>query len=97
MAHAQVDYTHKLGDNYNPHERILGIAGDAAGGWYRTTDEVIREIQTGLNSYFVRVGGQQVNVIVANHNGRPYIKTDRDHYAPNNLLSLPEPPGRLIP
>ncbi|GAA1024467.1 MULTISPECIES: DUF3892 domain-containing protein [Amycolatopsis] len=97
MARVKVEYTHKLGSNYNPHERILGVAGDAGRGWYRTTDEVIREIRAGLNSYFVSVGGRQVDVIVASYNGRPYIKTESDGYAPNNLLNLPEPPSRLIP
>jgi hypothetical protein len=98
MAQVQVSYTHKRGDHYAPHERIQGIAGDGGNGWYRSEAQVIGEIERmGLNSYYVNVNGRQVNVVTAVHNGRKYIKTQSDGYAPNNLLSLPEPPARLLP
>jgi hypothetical protein len=97
MAHVQINYTHKRGDHYNPHERIQGVAGDAGNGWYRTENQVISDIRTGNNSYYVNAGGRSVNVVIASHEGRAYIKTDADGYAPNNLLALPEPPARLLP
>ena len=93
----RIDYTHKRGDHYNPHERIQGVAGDAGNGWYRTEDQVISDLASGLNSYYVSVNGQSVAVTTAQHEGRTYIKTVADDYAPNNLLNLPEPPARLIP
>lgn len=98
MAHRRVNYTHKRGDHYAPHERIQGIAGDAGGGWYRAEAQVIDDIdRTGVNSYYVNVNGRQVDVVTAVHDGRKYIKTKTDNYAPNNLLSLPEPPAQLLP
>ena len=96
MAHVQVNYTHKRGNHYNPHERIQGIAGDAGGGWYRTENQVIQDLTTGLNSYFVQVGPHSVGVVLASHGGRTYVKTTADGYSPDNLLALPEPPARLI-
>lgn len=98
MPHVQVNYTHKRGNHYAPHERIQGIAGDAGNGWYRSEANVIDDIdRTGLNSYYVIVNGRQVDVVTDVRNGRKYIKTKADDYAPNNLLSLPEPPSRLLP
>jgi hypothetical protein len=38
----------------------------------------------------VNVGGQHIDVIIASHLGREYIKTRADDDHPNNLLSLPE-------
>jgi len=70
----------------------------AARARYRSEADVIDDIdRTGSNSYYVSVNGRQVNVVTAVHNGRKYIKTQADGYAPNNLLSLPEPPDRLLP
>lgn len=97
MAQVQVRYTHKLPDHYDPHTRILGIAGDAGGGWYRTTNQVLADLRSGNNSYYVQVGQRAVNVISASHNGQGYIKTEADGYSPDNLLALPEPPASLIP
>ncbi|HEX6416101.1 MAG TPA: DUF3892 domain-containing protein [Candidatus Saccharimonadales bacterium] len=96
MAHVRIDYTHKRGDNYNPHERIQGVAGNGGGGWYRTEDQVLADLGTGLNSYFVKVGNVAADVIVARHEGRQYIKTQPDGYAPNNLLNLDEPPVHIV-
>ncbi|WP_414648332.1 DUF3892 domain-containing protein, partial [Dinghuibacter sp.] len=36
------------------------------------------------------VKGRSVNVVVAQRNGRKYLKTEADAYRPDNLLSLPE-------
>ncbi|HEY1644798.1 MAG TPA: DUF3892 domain-containing protein [Candidatus Saccharimonadales bacterium] len=96
MADVQVNYTHKKGDHYNPHERIIGVAGDLGNGWYLTESQVIYNIDNNIESYFVNVNGVRADVEVAEHLGRRYIKTKPDGYAPNNLLALPEPPARLI-
>lgn len=76
-------------EHNNPHERIVGIGG---AGWWRAEDDAIRDVERDSKSYYVSVGGKRVWVIVATHNGRKYLKTEADGYAPNNLLSLPDCP-----
>jgi hypothetical protein len=55
-------------------------------------DAAIAAIENGRFSFFVNVNGKEVDVIVATHERRKYLKTTADGYAPNNLLSLPECP-----
>ena len=76
-------------EHHNPHERIAGIGGAS---WWRAEDDAIRDVVRDPTSYYVSVGGKSVTVVVATHNGRKYLKTEADGYAPNNLLSLPECP-----
>ena len=57
-----------------------------------TEDRAINAIETHQWDFYVSVGGKEVNVIVARHENRKYLKTEADGYAPNNLLSLPECP-----
>jgi Protein of unknown function (DUF3892) len=87
MASLQVTCITKRGNHYNPHERIAAIGG---AGWYHAEDQAIANIERGINSYYVSVGGRTVPVIVATHNGRKYLKTVADGYSPDNLLALPE-------
>jgi hypothetical protein len=78
-------------EHYNQHERILGIGGNDAGTrWWRSEDDAIRDVERDSTSYYVSVSGNSVWVVVAVHNGRKYLKTTADGYAPNNLLSLPD-------
>jgi hypothetical protein len=90
----QVTCIRKRGNHYNPHERIEGIGGGSTilGRWYHPEEQAIRNVEFGIYSYYVSVGGRSVSVIVATHNGRKYLKTTADGYAPNNLLNLPECP-----
>lgn len=76
-------------DRYNPHERIEGIGGRNADGsrWYLQEDRAIADVEAGKWSFYVN-RGRIVDVIVAVHNGRKYLKTVADGYAPDNLLSL---------
>lgn len=92
MARLQVTCINKRGNHYNPHERIQAIGGGSTvlGSWKHSEDEAIRNIENGTNSYFVSVGGRTVNVIVAMHSYRKYLKTEADGYSPDNLLALPE-------
>jgi len=83
----QVTCVTKRPSHFDPHTRIQSIGGT---GWRHSEDDAIRRIETGSDSYFVNVGGRSVEVIVAVHDGRKYLKTTADGYAPNNLLSLPE-------
>jgi hypothetical protein len=87
MAVYQVTCINKRGGHYNPHERIQYI-GNQADGWRLSEDAAIRRILNGTDSFYTFVNGRRANVIVAEHNGRRYLKTDADGYAPDNLLSL---------
>ncbi|MFF9552725.1 DUF3892 domain-containing protein [Methylobacterium fujisawaense] len=89
----QVSCIRKRGSHYNPHERIEGIGGYYEGKrWYLSEDEAIRGIDNRTYQFFVSVNGHSVWVVIAAHNGRRYLRTTSDGYAPNNLLNLPECP-----
>ena len=82
-------------DRYNAHERIRNVGGvDNGNRWKKTQEQVIGDIESNTNQYFVKVGGyREVNIIVAKSAwGNKYIKTTDDGEQPNNLLSLPECP-----
>lgn len=80
-------------EHYNPHERIRGIGGGSGiTSWWRSEDEAIRDVERDPASYYVVVNGRQVAVTVAVHDGRKYLKTIADGYAPNNLLALSDCP-----
>ncbi len=89
MARRQVTCINKRGSHYNPHERIQAIGGT---GSKHREEEAIRWIEAGTESYFVVVSNRNVDVVVAVHQGRKYLKTEADGYEPNNLLALPECP-----
>jgi DNA-binding winged helix-turn-helix (wHTH) protein len=72
----------------SPHERIENVGGR---GWKITESSAIQNIRNG-ERYAVEINGRRIGVVVAEHEGRPYLKTEADGYAPNNLLSLPECP-----
>ncbi|WP_319633639.1 DUF3892 domain-containing protein [Pelagibius marinus] len=80
-------------DRMNPYERILRI-GDGQtilGSWRKTQEEVIREIEAGVNRFYVQVNRQSVWVEIAvSQHGNRYLKTEPGGEQPNNLLSLPE-------
>lgn len=95
MADLQVTCINKS-DRTNPHERIIRIGGGATvlGSWRKTQQEAIREIETGVNRFYVSVSGKSVWVIVAiSRYDNKYLKTESDGEQPNNLLSLPECQG----
>jgi len=79
-------------ERYNPHERITHIGGVTNGQvWKITQQDAITGIETGKWAFFVKVGGKEVNVIVAiSRYDNKYLKTEADGEQPNNLLSLPE-------
>lgn len=79
--------------HHNPHERIINLGGMHNGNrWHLPEDSVIRDIESGNNRYYVSVNGRTVDVVVAMHEGRKYLKTTADGYSPDNLLSLNECP-----
>ena len=88
---AQVKCINKR-DRTNPHERIENIGGYGTSQWKLTEDQAIRYIESREWDFYVSVGGRTVDVVVATHLGRKYLKTTADGYSPDNLLSLPECP-----
>jgi hypothetical protein len=95
MTTYQVKCIRKRGSHYDPHERIEGIGGGETilGRWYHPEDTAITYIEAGINNYYVSVNGRTVDVVVAVHSGRKYLKTRADNYRPDNLLALPECPA----
>ena len=86
-------------DRQNPHERITHIGGVNADGtrWKMTEDAAIAAIKAGKFTFYVtyrdRLGNEHtVNVVIATHLGREYLKTEADGLKPDNLLALPECP-----
>jgi len=84
-------------DSTDADQRIDAIGGYSGaqngGAWKLPIDEAIRGIENGTWSFWTKVNGRQVDVIVAKRpNGRKYLKTTADGYEPNNLLALPRCP-----
>lgn len=75
-------------DTNDPDERIDSVGGP---GWTKDEDTVIGEVEEG-REYFVEVGSARVTVLIAEREGRKYLRTDPDETAENNLLSLPTCP-----
>jgi histone H3/H4 len=86
MPRLQITCINKA-DRQNPHERIQNVGG---AGFKFSQPDAIKCIEQRLHSFYVSVGGNTVNVIIATHNGNKYIKTENDGIQPDNLLKLPE-------
>jgi hypothetical protein len=84
----------KRGGHYNPHERIEYVGGVNPNGtrWKLSENEAIAGIHAGKWDFFVHAGGREVDVIVAYHGSRAYLKTRNDNYLWDNLLQLPDCP-----
>lgn len=76
------------------HDRIHQVGGSINGSsWRLSQQEAIVGIERGTYSFYVFKNAHIVNVVVAiSRAGNKYIKTERDDYQPDNLLSLPECP-----
>ncbi len=80
-------------DRYDPHERIRAVGGVNGDGtnWKLSQEAAIQHIEAGKYQFFVKAGGQIVDVIVAvSRYGHKYLKTNADGESPNNLLNLYE-------
>jgi Protein of unknown function (DUF3892) len=78
----------------DPHLRISHVGGVNPNGtrWKLSEDEAMAGIRQDKWSFYVHAGGARVDVIIATHNGNPYLKTRVDGLHPDNLLALPECP-----
>ncbi len=72
-----------------PEARVAGVG--ARFGWTEWEAQIIGEIEDGAN-YYVEVDDQRVEIVVAQHDGRKYLRTDPNKTATNILLSLPHCP-----
>ena len=60
------------------------------GGWGRASkSEAAGHIRNRVHSYYTSTGGRRAEVHVRQRNGKDYLTTGADGYAPNNLSSLP--------
>ena len=84
----------KKDDRYDPHERIQRVGGVNPNGnaWSLSLDEAIAGIRADKYKFWTAGGGKSVWVVIAERNGREYLKTESDGEHPNNLLSLPACP-----
>jgi hypothetical protein len=81
----------------SPHEHISHV-GNSISGWIITTELVIRNIELGIDTFFVidPITGGRVDVGVRRLPGRrPFIQTYADGNWNNNLLSLNQCPTNL--
>lgn len=81
-------------DGNDLYSRIDGIGGVNGDGtrWYLDEDKAIAGMDSGKWEFFVSVNNREVEVIVAERNGRRYLKTEADGYSENNLSKLPTCP-----
>lgn len=76
-------------DRQDPTERIKNLGGP---GWYKTQQEVIKDIENKTHRFFVDKPdtGKVWLVVSISQYGNKYVKTEADGVNPNNLLSLSE-------
>ena len=89
MASLQVTCITKLPSHQDRHRRIQAVGGR---GWRVPEEVAIANVKRDPAAYYVSEHGKSVWVIVRQHEGRDYLKTQTDHFLPDNLLSLPECP-----
>jgi hypothetical protein len=79
------------GISYKPHDRITGIGGYYHQHlWMQSVDQVINNIKSGAEGYFMlTVSNRELNIILADFEGKEYLKTETDFDSPDNLLGLP--------
>jgi hypothetical protein len=88
MARYLVTCISKRGNHHDPHERIEYIGEQ--GKWRLSESAAIHRIEEGRDSFFIHVGQQSLDIVVATQKGRKYLKTKPDNYVSSNLLALPE-------
>ena len=86
---SNVEITCHVPDDDDKDRRIQGIGNDLK---YYEIDEAIGMIETGTQEFRVLRDPPLYDsalIVVAERNGKKYLKTEVDGKEPNNLLSLP--------
>lgn len=80
------------------HEHITHLGGRGGGGWWWTREQVITSIESKTNTFYVLdpISGKrsEVGVVKPKDGHAPYLRTHADGTWNDNLLSLPQCPGR---
>jgi hypothetical protein len=87
MASRQIKCITKLPNHQDRHRRIQAVGGS---GFKDSEEAAIANVKRDPEAYYVSEQGKSVWVKVSKHEGRDYLKTQTDHFLPDNLLSLPE-------
>ncbi len=93
MSRYRVSCTQK----HEKHEYVLSLGCYGPGNAYTAFSETvaIRLIDSRSDTFYVeRPSGHVVEVIVAEREGKKYLKTTADGEKPNNLLNLPDCPAK---
>jgi hypothetical protein len=88
MGDFQVTCINKPGAHSDPHSRIQYLGHE--GRWKMTEREMIARIRKGSETFYTMVEGERAQIVIAERNGVPYLKTTMDDTRRDNLLSLPE-------
>jgi hypothetical protein len=92
MATRRIQCITKLPSHEDRHRRIQAVGGVDGTRWKDSEETAISNVKRDPRAYFVTEQGKSVWVKVSKHDGRDYLKTETDHFLPDNLLSLPECP-----
>jgi hypothetical protein len=92
MTTRRIQCITKLPNHQDRHRRIQAIGGVDGTRWKDQEETAIANVKRDPKSYYVSEQGKSVWVRVKTHDGRDYLKTETDHFLPDNLLSLPECP-----
>ena len=80
-----------LGPGTEP--QITAIGGAEGGtGWTMSEATAIEAIDDNRISFYIIVGGSVREIVVGEHLGTRYLKSDGDHRVPNHLFALTECP-----
>ena len=76
--------------SHDPFERIETIGGVNSDHtrWKLSQVAAIAAIEAGTDEFFVNAGGQPVRLIVLNHEGQKYLKTERENTPSDDVLNL---------
>jgi hypothetical protein len=87
----QIRCINKWPNHQDRHRRIQAVGGtEGIMPWRDSEDQAIANVKRDPTAYVVIEQGRMVRVIVRQHEGRDYLKTENDRFLPDNLLSLPE-------
>jgi len=90
MADVQIRNIRKI-DRMSSHEHITHAGNIRTSNWIWTREDIIRNIEQGIDTFYVQenIHRSEVGVIYPNDGRAPFLRTHADGYWNDNLLSLP--------